>query len=108
MKLPLPDKQSVIMCDESEHAARYVLLIEDYSEPQSGSSKKYAPVAFGSKKFQGGLMSLTMYAKDFMAMHFVFDEVGHILWGAKKPLIVMTDNKALTCFFQTKHIPPSL
>ena len=41
-------------------------------------------------------------------MHFAFDEFGHILWGAKKPIIVMTDNKALTRFFQAKHIPPSL
>ena len=44
----------------------------------------------------------------FLAMHFAFDEFGHILWGAKKPIIVMTDNKALTRFFQAKHIPPSL
>ena len=108
LKLPLPDKQLVIMCDASEHAAGYVLLIEDYSDSQSGSLKKYAPVAFGSKKFQGGQMSLTMYAKEFLAMHFAFDEFGHILWGSKKPIIVMTDNKALTRFFQAKHIPPSL
>ena len=31
LKLPLPDKQFVFMCDASEHAAGYVLLIEDYS-----------------------------------------------------------------------------
>ena len=31
LKLPLPDKQLVIMCDASEHAAGYVLLIEDYA-----------------------------------------------------------------------------
>ena len=85
------------MCDASEHAAGYVLLIEDYSETQSGSLKK-----------MDGQMSLTMYAKEFLAMHFAFDEFGHILWGAKKPIIVMTDNKALTRFFQAKHIPPSL
>ena len=108
LKLPLPDKQLVITCGASEHAAGYVLLIEDYSETQSGSLKKYAPVAFGSKKFQGGQMSLTMYAKEFLAMHFAFDEFGHILWGAKKSIIVMIDNKALTRFFQAKHIPPSL
>ena len=108
LKFPLPDKQLVIMCDASEHAAGYVLLIEDYSEPQSGSLKKYAPVAFGSKQFKGGQMSLTMYAKEFLAMHFAFDEFGHILCCAKKPIIVMTDNKALTRFFQAKHIPPSL
>ena len=52
-------------------------------------------------------MSLTMYA-EFLAMHFAFDEFGHILWGAMKPIIVMTDNKALTRFFRAKHIPPSL
>ena len=87
------------MCDASEHAAGYVLLVEGYSEPQSGSLKKYAPVAFGSKKFQGGQMSLTMYAKEILAMQCAFDEFCHILWGAKKPIIVMTDNKALTRFF---------
>ena len=107
LKLP-PGKQLVIMCDASEHAAGYVRLIEDYSETQSGSLKKYVSVAFGSEKFQGGQMLLTMYVKEFLAMHFAFDEFGHILWGAKKPIIVMTDDKALTRFFQAKHIPPSL
>ena len=106
LKLPLPDKQLVRMCDASEHVAGYVLLIEDYAD--SSAKHTYAPVAFGSKKFQGGQMSLTMYAKKFLAMHFAFDEFGHIFWGAKKPIIVMTDNKALTRFFQAKHIPPSL
>ena len=108
LKLSLPDKQLVIMCEASEHAAGLVFLLEDYSETQSGSLKKYASVDIGSKKFQGGQMSITMYAKEFLAMHFAFDEFGHILWGAKKPIIVMTDNKALTRFFQAKHISPSL
>ena len=106
LRLPLPDKQLVIVCDANEHAASYVLLIEDYADPST--KQTYAPVAFGSKKFQGGQMSLTMYAKEFLAMHFAFDEFGHILWGTKKPIIVMTDNKALTRFFQANHIPPSL
>ena len=48
-----------------------------------------------------------MYAKEVLAMHFAFDEFGHILWSAKKPRTVMMNNKALTRFFQTKHIPPS-
>ena len=103
LKLPLLDKQLVIMCDASEHAAGYVLLIEDYADPSV--KQTYAPVAFGSKKFQGGQMSLTMYAKEFLAMHFAFDEFGHILWGAKKPIIVMTDNKALTRFFSGEAYP---
>ena len=106
LKLLIPDKELVIMCDASEHAAGYVLLIEDYADPTAKQTN--APVAFGSEKLQGGQMSLTMYAKEFLAMHFAFDEFGHILWGAKKPIIVMTDNKDLTRFFKAKHIPPSL
>ena len=94
LRLPLPDKQLVIMCDASEHAAGYVLLIEDYTETNDGPTKSYAPVAFGSQRFTEGQMSLTMYAKEFLAMHFAFDEFDHILWGVKKPTIVMTDNKA--------------
>ena len=44
-------------------------------------------------------MSLTMYAQDFLVRYFAFDEFGDILWGAKKPIIVMNDKKALTrCF----------
>ena len=98
LKLPLPEKQLVIMCDASEHAADSVFLIEDYADPSG--KQTYAPVSFGSKKFQGGQMSLTMYAKEFLAMHFAFDEFVQILRGAKKPVIVMTDNKALTRFFR--------
>ena len=108
LRLPLPDKQLVIMCDASEHAAGYVLLIEDYTETNDGPTKSNAPVAFGSQRFTEGQMSLTMYAKEFLAMHFAFDEFAHILWGVKKPTIVMTDNKALTRFFQSKRIPPKL
>ena len=99
LRLPLPDKQLVIMCDAIEHAAGYLLLIEDYTEANGGQKKTYAPKAFGSQRFTEGQMSLTMYAKEFLAMHFAFDEFAHILRGVKKPTIVMTDNKALTRFF---------
>ena len=108
LRLPLPDKQLVIMCDASEHAAGYVLLIEDYTDTDVGSMKSYAPVAFGSQRFTEGQMSLTMYAKEFLAMHFAFDEFAHVLWGVKKQTIVLTDNKALTRFFQSMRIPPKL
>ena len=37
----------------------------------------------------------------------VFLEFAHILWETKKPTIVLTDNKSVTRFFQTKAIPPS-
>ena len=37
-----------------------------------------------------------------------FLEFAHILWEATKPTIVLTDNKSVTRFFQTKTIPPAL
>ena len=37
-----------------------------------------------------------------------FFEFGHILRETSKPMIVFTDNKSVTRFFQTKAIPPSL
>ena len=37
-----------------------------------------------------------------------FLEFAHILWEATKPTIVLTDNKSVTRFFQTKAIPPTI
>ena len=37
-----------------------------------------------------------------------FKEFGHIFWGATKPVIIMTDSKSVTRFFQTIMIPPPL
>ena len=37
-----------------------------------------------------------------------FVEFAYILWETSKPTIVLTDNKSVTRFFQTKAIPPSL
>ena len=37
-----------------------------------------------------------------------FLELAHILWETTKTLIVVTDNKSVTRFFQTKAIPPPL
>ena len=40
-----------------------------------------------------GQILLKVYAKEFLTMHLDFDEFRHNLWGIKKPIIVMTDNK---------------
>ena len=37
-----------------------------------------------------------------------FLEFANILWEATKPTIVLTDNKSVTRFSQTKAIPPAL
>ena len=48
------------------------------------------------------------YSKEFLAIYKAFLEFAHILWEATKPTIVLTDNKSVTRFFQTKAIPPAL
>ena len=51
---------------------------------------------------------MSIYAKEFLAIFFAFSEFGHLLWGSTFPVIVFTDNRAVTRFFQTKIIPPAL
>ena len=64
--------------------------------------------AFGSKTFSPSQIKLFIYAKEFLAIHFAFMEYSHILWGSTKPVTVLTDNKSVTRFFQTKIILPAL
>ena len=51
---------------------------------------------------------MSIYAKEFLAIYFALKEFGHIFWGAPKPVIILTDNNAVTRFFQTKIVPPAL
>ena len=41
-------------------------------------------------------------------MYFAFVEFGHLMWGSTFPVIVFTDNRSVTRFFQTKMISPAL
>ena len=66
------------------------------------------PVAFGSKKFSPAQLKMSIYSQEFLAIYMAFLEIAHILWEATKPTIVLTDNKSVTRFFQTKAIPPAL
>ena len=51
---------------------------------------------------------MSIYAKEFSAIYMAFKEFGQIFWGTTKPVIIMTDSKSVTRFFQTKMIPPPL
>ena len=51
---------------------------------------------------------MSIYSKEFLAIYMAFLEFAHILWEATKPTIVLTDNKSVTRFFQTKAVPPAL
>ena len=51
---------------------------------------------------------MSIYCKEFLAIYHAFLEYSHILWETTIPTLVMTDNRSVTRFFQTKAIPPTL
>ena len=108
LEQPLPNKQLALMTDASFSAAGYAVLIEDDPmEKYSSMRKAFAPVAYGSKTFSPAQLKLSIYAKEFLAIFFAFKEFGHIFWGTPKSVIILTDNKSVTRFFQTKIILPT-
>ena len=109
LRQPLPNRQLVLMTDASFTAAGYAILTEDDPNQKFTSVKKsYAPIAYGSKIFIPSQLKMSTYAKEFLSIYYAFKEFGHIFWGTPKPVIILTDNKSVTRFFQTKIIPPPL
>ena len=84
-------------------------MIEDNPDQKIQSKRKtYAPMAFGSQIFSPAQLKMSMYSKELLAIYMAFLEFAQLLWEATKPTIVLTDNKSVTRFFQTKAIPPAL
>ena len=109
LKQPIPGKQLVLMTDASFSSAGYALMIEGNPDQKNQSKMKtYAPVAFGSKNFSPEQLKMSVYSKEYLAIYMAFLEFAHVFWETTKPTIVLTDNKSVTRFFQTKAIPPSL
>ena len=63
---------------------------------------------FGSRFFATTQLNFSVYYKDFLALYFALDHFAHFIWGATKPVLVLTDNRSLTHFFQSKSIHASL
>ena len=109
LKQPIPGKQLVPMTDLRFRIAGYALMIEDNPDQKIQSrSETYAPVAFGSKYISPAQLKMSMYSNELLAFYMAFLEFAHFLWETTKPTIVLTDNKSVIRFFQTKAIPPSL
>ena len=109
LKQSIPSEKLVLMTDASFTSAGYALMTEDNQDQKIQSKRKtYAPVAFGSKIFSPAQLKLSSYSKEFLAIYMAFLEFAHILWEATKRTNILTDNKSVTRFFQTKAIPPSL
>ena len=110
LKQLLPNQQIALMTDASFLDEGYAVLIEDNPlEKYTSTRKTFAPVvAYGSKTISPTQLKMPIYAKKVMAFFFAFKEFGHIFRGTPKPVIIFTDNKSVTRFFQTKIIPPIL
>ena len=109
LKQPIPGKQLVLKANASFRSAGSALIIEDNPDQKIQSKRKtYASVAFGSKIFSPAQLKMSIYSKKFLAIYMAFLESAHYLWETTKPTIVLTDNKSVTRFFQTKAIPPAL
>ena len=110
LKQPLPNKQIALMTDASFSATGYAILIEDDPLQKYTSTRKdfFAPLAYGSKTFSPTQLKMSFLAKKFPAIIFAFKEFGHIFWETPKPVIILTDNKSVTQFFQTNIVPPTL
>ena len=84
-------------------------MIEDYvEEPNAKSKKTFAPGAFGSHLFNTAQLKFSNYYKEFLALYYTLDHFAHYLWCSSHPIMVLTDNKSLTQFFQSKTIAPTL
>ena len=104
---PLPGKQLVFITDASYQAAGYAALIEDDPNQKCTSTRKtYAPIAHDSKTYSPSQIKMSIYAKECLANYMAFKKFGHLFWGATTPVIITTDSKSVTRFFQTKLIPP--
>ena len=109
LRLAKPGLQYVFLCDASYYGTGFVLMIENYLLDQQGKEKKeYAPVSFGSRLFGPTQLKFSVYYKEFLARYFALEHFAHFLWGATKPVLVLTDNRSLTQFFQSKSFHPSL
>ena len=106
-KQPITGRQYVLMTDASFRASGYALTIEENNDKKLNSIKKtFAPVAFGSKVLSPAQLKMSIQCKEFVASHHAFLEHSHILWETTIPTLVMTNNRSVTRFFQTKAIPP--
>ena len=93
------------MTDASFTATDYAILTEDYPNQKNTFVKKYyATIVYGSKAFTPSQVKMSKYAKEFFAVNYAFKQFGHIFWGTFEPIFILTDNKLVTTFLQTKTV----
>ena len=109
LRLAKPGQQYVTLCDATFYSSAFVLMIEDYLEQKDGKTKQaYGPVSYRSQLFNASQLKMSTYCKKFLALYFALECFLHFIWGAEKPVNILTDNKNLTSFFQLKSLHPAL
>ena len=98
--LAKPCQQYVILCDAIYYSSGFVLMIEDYLYQKRGTKEQaFAPVSFGSQSFNTSQPKMSTYCAEVLTIYFAIGYSLHLIWGAEKPVIVLTDKKSLTIFF---------
>ena len=93
LKQPIKNKQLILMTDASFTAAGYAIMIEDDPNQKFQSRREtYAPIAFDSKTFNLTQIKMSIYANEFLTIHFAFTEFGHLMRGSVFLVTVFTDN----------------
>ena len=64
-------------------------------------------MAFGPKFISPTKLKTSIYSKESLPIYRAFFECAYFLRETTKPAIVLTDNKSILQFYQTKAIPPS-
>ena len=109
LKQLLPRKQLVLITDISFRSAGHSLMVEDNPDRKKQPQRKTCgPVSFGFKTFSFAQLKNSRDSKEVLTSFMEVLEFAHILWQATKPTIVLTGNKSVTRFFQTKTFPLAL
>ena len=98
-------KHYVLMTDAKFRVSGYALMIEENDDKNYSRKKTLAPVAFGSSVLSPSQLKMSIYCKDVLAIYHKSLEYSPILWETTLPTLVLTDNRSVTRFLQTKTTP---
>ena len=106
----MTNRANVIMAVASFYCAGFESMIEDDTQTANITSdqKINAPVSFSLLFFKQNQLKISIYVTEFLAVHFPIDMFATMLWGHEKTVLVLTDRRAITIFFQTIFFPPTL
>ena len=87
----------------------YSLLAEVNPDQQNQSKRKtYALVALTLNIFSTAQLKMSIRPKEVLPIYMALLEFAQFLWETSESTIVLTDNKLVTQFFETKVTPPML